>query len=61
MPYPEAALLAAKSAQTDSENLRRHLQSRSSGRAIGEPMDEAALGDPADQGNNAAAPQAPLR
>jgi hypothetical protein len=61
MPYPEAALLAAKSAQTDSENLRRHLQSPSSGRAIGEPMDEAALGDPADQGNNAAAPQAPLR
>jgi hypothetical protein len=61
MPYPEAAELAAKSAQTDSENLRRRLRSPSSGTAIGEPMDGARLDDTAAHGNNGAAPQAPLR
>jgi hypothetical protein len=61
MPYPEAAELAAKSAESDSENFRRRLRSPSSGTAIGESMDEVPGSDPAVPGNNGAAAQAPLR
>ncbi len=56
MPYPEAALLAAKSAQTDSENFRRRLGSPSSGRVIGEPMEETRIEDPDVQRSDEAAP-----
>jgi hypothetical protein len=39
MPYTEAAELAAQSAQSDSENFRRRVAFRPSGRAIGEEAD----------------------
>jgi hypothetical protein len=61
MPYPEAAELAAKTAQSDSENFRRRLGSPTGGTGIGEPMDEAPVGDQVLQRNNGGAPQVPFR
>jgi hypothetical protein len=39
LPYPEAAEVATRSAESDSENLRRHVAFKRQGTEIGDPID----------------------
>ncbi len=56
MAYPEAAALATRSAESDSENIRRGLPFRRRGTEIGDPADNAQLYDFSIDGKKTTAP-----
>ena len=56
MPYPEAAELATRSAESDSESFRRRSPFRSKGVAIGQPSDNTHLYDFTGEGDKRSAP-----
>ena len=56
MAYPEAAALATRSAESDSENIRRGVPFRRRGTEIGELADNARLYDFSVEGNTRVTP-----
>ena len=56
MPYPEAAEVATRSAQSDSENFRRRVPFQPRGTVIGQPANDIHLYDFSNEGNKRTVP-----